>query len=29
MIANAIPPLLTENVVRGIIDILDDIEKGE
>lgn len=29
MIANAIPPLLTENIFRGIIDILDDIEKGE
>lgn len=29
MIANAIPPLLTENVVRGIIDVLDDIEKGK
>ena len=29
MVANAIPPLLTENVARGIINILDDVEKGE
>lgn len=29
MVANAIPPLLTENIVRNIINALDNIEKGE
>ncbi len=29
MVANAIPPLLTENVVKNVIEVLDNIEKGE
>ena len=27
MVANAIPPLLTENVIKNVIKVLDNIEK--